>query len=97
MDLLAVYQGVIIYAGFDFNLWGAEVRCRDNGEQGALVRQPLLIGALGAWLGVWSCIVGQVPQCTGLHLCSMEIPSKVHGVYHNHGQPTRFMSNPSQN
>lgn len=43
MALHVVYQGVIIYAGFETTFGVAEVRCWDNSEQGALVCQPLLI------------------------------------------------------
>lgn len=43
MALHVVYQGVIIYAGFETISGVAEARCRDNSEQGALVRQPPLI------------------------------------------------------
>lgn len=43
-----VYQGVIIFAGFEksnrcCSLWGAELQCRDNAEQGAYLRQPVCL------------------------------------------------------
>lgn len=58
MALHAVYQGVIIYAGFETILISGVLR-RDAGITGnTYTSAPSDSRALGAWLGVWSWIVG---------------------------------------
>lgn len=85
--LHAVYQGVIIYAEFEKMLITGVLRCDAgitvNREHLCVTPRPAR-RAQGARLGVWSCIVGQVPQCMGLHPCSKGITSKLHVVYHIH-------------
>lgn len=56
--LRAVCQGVIIYTGFELIWISGVLRCDAGITGNACTSAPSDSRALGAWLGVWSCIAG---------------------------------------